>query len=154
MVREFELLHDEATLQIRSDRARFLPWGTQGGSPGSRSFNVLNPDTDAEVLPSKFLRTLNRGDVYRLIQPGGGGYGDPLQRDPEAVLADVTQHKVTPDHARESYGVVLDPSASAVDVDATAALRERMSTERGPLTTEPEVLPSEQVYPAAQPPRL
>ena len=43
MVREFELLHDEATLQIRSDRAKFLPWGTQGGSPGSRSFNVLNP---------------------------------------------------------------------------------------------------------------
>ena len=154
MVREFELLHDEATLQIRSDRARFLPWGTQGGSPGSRSFNVLNPDTDNEVLPSKFLRTLHRGDVYRLIQPGGGGYGDPLKRDPEAVLADVTQHKVTPEHARESYGVVLTPASDAVDVDATTALRLRMSAERGPLPTEPEVLPSAQVYPAAQPPVL
>ena len=80
LVREYEVTHDEATLQIRSDRARFLPWGTQGGSPGSAGANLLNPDRadGGERLPGKFLRTLERGDVYRLVQPGGGGYGDPL----------------------------------------------------------------------------
>ena len=66
----------------------------------------------------------------------------------------MAQHKVTPEHAREAYGVVLTPAADAVDVEATTALRRRMGEERGPLPTEPEVLPSEQVYPAAQPPRL
>ena len=43
IVREFQLLHEEATLQIRSDRSKFLPWGNQGGHPGTRNFNILNP---------------------------------------------------------------------------------------------------------------
>ena len=140
LVREYELTHDEATLQIRSDRAKFLPWGTQGGSSGSASGNLLNPDRGdgGERLPGKFLRTLKRGDVYRLVQPGGGGYGDPLERDPEAVREDAAQGKITAAHARESYGVVLD-EAGRVDTAATAALRDRRKRERGPLATEPRV---------------
>ncbi len=154
MVREFQLLHDEATLQLRSDRAKFLPWGTRGGSPGSRSYNILNPDSDAEMLPAKFLRTLKKGDVYRLIQPGGGGYGDPLERDPEAVLADVVEQKVTPGHAEAMYGVVVDAGSRRVDGGATAVLRERMRSERGPVSTEPEVVLASEVYPDATPPAL
>ena len=139
LVREYEVTHDEATLQIRSDRARFLPWGTQGGSPGSAGANLLNPDRadGGERLPGKFLRTLQRGDVYRLVQPGGGGFGDPLERDPEAVQEDAAQGKITAAHARDAYGVVLDESR--VDIAATTELRERRRRERGPLATEPRV---------------
>ena len=120
LVREYQLTHDEATLQVRSDRARFLPWGTQGGSSGTAGANRLDPDRGdgGERLPGKFLRTLEHGDVYRLLQPGGGGYGDPLERDPEAVREDVAQGKVSPAHARAAYGVVLAPSGR-VDTAAT-----------------------------------
>ena len=154
MVREFELLHKEATLQIRSDRSKFLPWGTQGGSPGSRSYNILNPESDNEILPAKFLRTLTKGDVYRLIQPGGGGYGDPLDRDPKAVLADIKQQKISPAHAKSAYGIVLTASTSSIDVNATNTLRKQMLRDRGPLSTDPEVVLSSETGYRATPPKL
>ena len=137
-MREYELTHDEATLQIRSDRAKFLPWGTQGGSSGSAGANLLNPDRGdgGERLPGKFLRTLKRGDVYRLVQPGGGGYGDPLERDPEAVREDAAQGKISAAHARDAYGVVLEADGR-VDTAATTTLRKRRKRARGPLSTEP-----------------
>ena len=140
LVREYQLTHDEASLQVRSDRARFLPWGTQGGSSGTAGANLLNPDRGdgGERLPGKFLRTLKRGDVYRLVQPGGGGYGDPLERDPEAVREDAVQGKISAAHARAAYGVVL-AADGRVDSAATTALRERRKRERGPLASEPRV---------------
>ena len=66
-----------------------------------------------------------RGDVIRHVTAGGGGYGDPYVRDPDAVLADVESGKVTVEHARNAYGVVVDPVAHVVDTAATAALRAR-----------------------------
>ena len=140
IVRELELTHEEATLQIRSDRGKFLPWGNQGGGPGSRTFNILNPQAENEVLPGKFLRTMKKGDVYRLIQAGAGGYGDPLERDPDAVLADLIQEKVTPQRARAAYGVVISADTVEMDAQATTELRARMREERGPLRLEPQVV--------------
>ena len=140
IVREYELTADEAIIQIRSDRGKFLPWGAQGGGPGTPTRGIMNPDTDEEEAPSKFMADLNAGDVYRSIQAGGGGYGDPLDRDPDAVLRDVRLEKVTAGHARESYGVVLAGDPPAVDLAATEALRERMRRERGPVDTEPQVV--------------
>ena len=126
MVREFELLNDEAILQIRSDRNKFLPWGTQGGSPGSRSFNILNPETESEILPSKFIRTLKKGDVYRMIQPGGGGYGDPLERDPKSVYSDIQQNKISSERAFEVYGVVIDKDKGNLNIEETVSRRKIM----------------------------
>ena len=78
------------------------------------------------------------------MQPGGGAYGDPLERDPEAVRGDAAQGKVSAAHARESYGVVLD-EAGRVDSSATAALRARRKRKRGPLATEPRVQGSQEI---------
>ena len=137
IVREFQLTAEEATLQVRSDRGKFLPWGAQGGGPGSRTTNVLNPDGAKEQLPAKFLRTLKRGDVFRQTQAGAGGYGDALERDPEGVLADVVQQKITVGRAREAYGVVLTESLLSVDAGATDRLRKQMAAQRGPIDLEP-----------------
>lgn len=137
MVREYEMLAEEAMVQLRSDRTKFLPWGAQGGKPGSRTLNILNPGRDEEALPSKFLRWLKKGEVYRLVQAGGGGWGDPLDRDPEAVLADVIQEKVTRERARSDYGVVIRPSPEVVDVEATQQLRGQMQGARGTFSLEP-----------------
>jgi N-methylhydantoinase B len=79
---------------------------------------VRNPDTDPEFLPSKFSIRLAPGEVVRVEMAGGGGYGEPLERDPLAVAADLTEEKITVARAREAYGVVLDDEGS-VDVAAT-----------------------------------
>ena len=126
MIREFRVLADEATFQLRSDRHDFLPWGIDGGRPGTPTRNYLNPDTDSEEIAAKSLRSLKKGDLYRLVQAGGGGYGDPLERDVHAVLEDVQQEKQTPDYARREYGVVIDPQSLELDIKATEQLRASM----------------------------
>ena len=126
LTRDFRILAEEATFQLRSDRADFLPWGVQGGKPGSPTRNYLNPDTDMKVLPGKTLMTLKKGDVYRFIQAGGGGFGDPLNRDVYAVLDDVQQEKLSVDHVRREYGVVIHPDKLELDLEATELLRAEM----------------------------
>ena len=58
-------------------------------------------------MPSKFIVTANAGDTLTFRMPGGGGWGEPLDRDPEAVLADVRAEKLSPERAEAVYGVVL-----------------------------------------------
>ena len=87
--RDYRFLEDEAVLQVRSDRRTHRPFGLYGGSPGMPSENYLNPDGENRTLPSKFTMTIRRGDVFRHVLAGAGGWGDPLERDPAAVLKDV-----------------------------------------------------------------
>ena len=127
IVREFRLLAEEATFQLRSDRTNFRPWGVEGGKPGTPTQNWLNPGTPEEQeLPGKHLMTLKKGDLYRVVQAGAGGYGDPLKREPQAVVEDVQQDKLTPEYARAEYGVVVD-EAGVLDAAATEALRAEMA---------------------------
>lgn len=124
IARQYRLLAEAATVQLRSDRNVFPPWGLFGGQPGSRGRAILNPaSNDPADLPSKFVHTYRKGDVIRGEMPGSGGYGDPLVRDPEAVLEDVRQEKISLAHARAAYGVVIDGAALTIDRAATAALR-------------------------------
>ena len=124
LVRELRFLGTEATLQVRSDRRKFGPYGLAGGAPGARTASVLIGSDGAErELPSKFLLTIKHDEVYRIHIAGGGGYGDAFTRDPAAVLRDVILGKVTVDHAREAYGVVVRGTPPQVDEDATRALR-------------------------------
>ena len=126
IVREFRILAEDATFQLRSDRHDIRPWGVEGGLPGTATDNYINPDTENRQIPAKHLMTLNKGDVYRLTQAGGGGYGDPLDRQVHAVLADVEQEKMSVDYVRREYGVVIDPVTLQPDLKATEELRARM----------------------------
>ena len=121
--RRYTLLNDEATLQLRSDRMKFLPYGLQGGGAARGTRNVLNPGDAAREMPAKFATVLRRGDVIQHDQPGGGGFGDPLARDPARVVADVRDEKISVEFARREHGVVLDPATLAVDAEATARAR-------------------------------
>ena len=125
LVRRFRLVADEAILQVRSDRRRFRPWGLAGGQPGAPSSNVLNPEGEAggTPLPAKFTMTILKGDTLRHVQPGGGGYGDPFEREPVRVLEDVLDEKVSLEAARREYGVAIDLPARRVDEAETARLR-------------------------------
>ena len=129
IVREFRLLAEEATFQLRSDRTNFRPWGVEGGKDGTPTQNTLNPGTPEEQdLPGKHLMTLKKGDLYRVVQAGAGGYGNPLNRDPQAVIEDIQQEKLTPEYAKAEYGVVLDPQGH-LDLPATQSLRAQLAAE-------------------------
>jgi N-methylhydantoinase B len=108
LVREYRFLEREGTLQIRSDRHRFRPYGLAGGGAGAPASNVLNPGgSDEQVLPSKTLLRIKRGDLLRHTLAGAGGFGDPGARDPGALKDDIRNGKVTPDHARDAYRAIL-----------------------------------------------
>lgn len=132
--RDYRVMAEAASLQVRADRAAFRPYGLYGGAAGHFARNALNPDTAEErTLPPKFTMDVKRGDVLRHELAGPGGWGDPLERPPEAVLEDVRDGFVTVEGARRDYGVVVIDDA--VDVAATAALRAEIAQRRGPAPT-------------------
>lgn len=121
--KEIELQTSQATITLLCDRHRFPPYGLEGGEPGQVARTLLNPHGEARQLSSKGVAQLKKGDVVSIQLAGGGGYGSPMDRDPEAVLADVLDGFVSPGAARERYGVVLSAGSRAIDLQATAALR-------------------------------
>jgi N-methylhydantoinase B len=88
VVREYELLASEATLQIRADRVSIAPYGLSGGLDGRRARNSLLRDDTLMALPGKITKDIHCGDVVRIETAGGGGWGDPASRSPEALKAD------------------------------------------------------------------
>jgi N-methylhydantoinase B len=132
LVRQYRFLEDSATLQIRSDRTKFPPYGLAGGEPGRLCRTILNPGSNERELPAKTLLTIHRGDVFRHELAGAGGWGDPLERDPERVLADVLNEKVTVEGAKKGYGVVLDSTSHLVDHRATDQLRAFLRGQQDP----------------------
>jgi N-methylhydantoinase B len=121
--RDYKLLEAEAVLQVRSDRKVFRPYGLYGGNPGASSSNIMNPDREARPLDSKLTMTMYAGEVLRHELAGGGGWGDPLERDPESVLRDVRNELVSMNSARDDYGVVIKSDGWGVDYTATQILR-------------------------------
>ena len=134
MVREYRLVGaDEAVLQVRGDRQKFRPFGLYGGKPGAFAASVINPDRDdPKVPPGKFMTTMLKGDVFRATLAGGGGWGDPLEREPARVLDDVLNEKVSAEGARRHYGVAVDVEAMRVDEEATRRLRADGDRDREP----------------------
>jgi N-methylhydantoinase B len=116
------LTDGEAVASYRSERHYTSPWGLFGGRAAPRwQTSVQRQGGDVEQVPSKARLLLTAGDVLRVLTGGGGGYGEPCERPPEAVLSDVLDGKVSRQAARESYGVVID--AETIDEAQTRRLR-------------------------------
>jgi N-methylhydantoinase B len=120
--RTWRTLVPDTTLQVRSDRQNHAPYGLYGGLPGGVSSNEVANGAGPASYPPMFSTTIGSGAVYHHRMAGGGGWGDPLERDPAAVADDVRNEKVGAAIAREHYAVVLAGDGS-VDVEATEALR-------------------------------
>ncbi len=137
---ELENVGDAALMTVRGlNRFHFRPWGIRGGAAGIVGHVTLNPGeaTEREIGKISVLE-LEKGDVVRIVTPAGGGYGDPFTRDPTLVSADIVSGLMTPEHARDAYGVVAD-AAGVVDGPATSALRlSRGNREITPFTKGPE----------------
>ena len=110
-------------ISIHDDRWFTSPWGVNGGAPGMRGRKLLvRADGTRAVLPAKCDRiAVQPGDLLHFVTWGGGGWGDPLAREPDAVARDVRSGLISASTAA-AYGVVLDAS-DAPDLAATAALR-------------------------------
>ena len=121
--RSYRLLADGAGLQLRADRMKIRPYGLDGGGEAAAAINEIETASGHEILPSKINRRMEKGDLVRHVQPGGGGFGDPLVRDPELVARDVWNGKITADYARSRHRDVVDPASGALDSAATASLR-------------------------------
>jgi len=133
--RSFEILHGPVRSCHRHDRATSSPWGIFGGKPGARWRSYIRRASgEVEELHSKEVIELGTGDVLVRETGGGGGWGDPLERDPQRVLEDVLDRKVSMQAARDEYGVVLGRDGLSFDEAATVALRRKMTDERGPAT--------------------
>lgn len=124
VVRQWELLGDEAEFIMRADRTRFPPWGLQGGAAGECSRTVLKSQDQTRVLPSKCEVRIRRGDRVLHEQASGGGYGNPVERDVELVWRDWKNDRISLEQARTIYGVVI--SGGVLDRPATEAERNRI----------------------------
>jgi N-methylhydantoinase B len=125
VVREVELLADEAVVALRQDNVLFPSAGVNGGQAGRPGHAIVNPGRVDErpLAAMSDGNVLRRGDVLRLSTSGGGGWGNPLDRPLERVRRDVIGGFVSPESAQADYGVVIDLATGAVDASASERLR-------------------------------
>ncbi len=131
--RDYLFPDHEASFTILADRERWGPHGLFGGLPGEKAQYVLNPESDSLELGSKVTIQLAEDDVVSYRTCGGGGYGPPEERDPDDVLRDVRDGRISPERARDIYRVALDTEQWAVDFEVTRSLRSGDVEERGSL---------------------
>ncbi|MFE0015926.1 hydantoinase B/oxoprolinase family protein [Mesorhizobium sp. NPDC059054] len=116
------------------DGTVYAPKGVRGGHDGLRCQHwKVGANGQEEELPNIAVLTVRKDEYVKGNQAGGGGYGDPLERDPRRVLTDVLERYETPDRARDIYGVVFsgaDAEAMKIDDAATRARRSELRSKR------------------------
>jgi N-methylhydantoinase B len=146
LVRDIEVTHP-CVVSTCIDRSKIPPFGLFGGDDGSLNRMFVKRAGEAEWQPLSSRQSnyaLQAGDCLRVETAIGGGYGDPLDRDPALVAEDVSEEYLTAEQAGRVYGVVTGPDGS-VDEAATRARREELRASRGdsvrPRTEHPERAP-------------
>jgi len=132
IVRDLRVIGEEAVIGLRMDNIRWPAWGVKGGMGGGAGRILVNPGTsdERELRPMSEGNKLKRGDLVRIMTPGGGGWGSPLERAAEQVRDDVLDGFISAESAARDYGVVL--TANLIDVDAAATDARRKELARMP----------------------
>jgi N-methylhydantoinase B len=113
IIREYEMLAEISTINVRGDRAKFAPQGVHGGLDGAKSQYVLIESGIEREIPSKYSGQIRRGDRLRVTTPGGGGYGPPAARDKRMLSDDADNGKISIGKTGADYGVASDGPAMA-----------------------------------------
>jgi len=108
ITRAWRLLDGSCTLTLLTERVRLAPCGLQGGADGGRAAHAVWRSGVPEALPAKCTLALQPGDEVVVSTPGGGGLGNPRDRDRVAVHRDVRNGLVSAEAARSEYGLVED----------------------------------------------
>lgn len=132
IVRDLRVVGDEAVIGLRMDNMRWPAWGVKGGMGGGAGRIVVNPGMadERELRPMSEGNKLKKGDLVRIMTPGGGGWGSPLDRAAEQVRDDVLDGFISAESAARDYGVLL--SSDLIDVDAAATDARRKELARMP----------------------
>ena len=132
IIRDVRLLAPEGTFGLRVENHRFPAWGVAGGKAGGTSRVILNPgcEGEREIRPFSDDNYWQAGDLVRIHTAGGGGWGDPLEREIHLVEKDVRGGFVSPESARSEYGVVIDPLTLKADGSGSLAFRDDLRRTR------------------------
>jgi N-methylhydantoinase B len=103
--RSYRVLADDALLQLRTDRTAFAPYGLNGGKPGGLSRSFISTAGETASLPGKVTMRIAKDTLITHEQAGGGGYGNPQQRDHMLVREDIADEKISAAYARKHYGI-------------------------------------------------
>lgn len=105
LIKEFELLGESAVFTHRGERHYCAARGSAGGGSGAcEASEIIRASGEIEVIPSKQVANLARGDRVIIRTPGGGGYGEPSARDKAVLQADIADGKISAEQAAEHYG--------------------------------------------------
>ena len=127
VTRTYQFLAEASALTLVK-KAKTRPWGMAGGHTGENCHVILRPGTDQEQTTGMVYEPMAPGEVLVNCSGGGGGWGEPLNRDPEKVLEDVRNAYISLTSAERDYGVVIDPKALTIEATATEELRNKKKT--------------------------
>lgn len=127
IIKDYRLANSGAEFTTDVNRSRIPPWGVEGGRDGTGNYMVVirNGKEIMRVRKISSFKLLD-GDIVSIRTGGGGGWGEPLERDPVLVLRDVRNGFITPEIARDIYGVAIDTRRWSIDEDKTRELRESL----------------------------
>jgi N-methylhydantoinase B len=118
------MLLASATLSVLAERTKMSPWGLYGGKSGAKGeYYIIKPNGKRMKLKSKCTVKVEKGDVFVVRTPGGGGYGNPMEREPKLVLHDVLNGLVSLEAAKKDYGVAIEPVTMKIDWKSTQMFR-------------------------------
>jgi len=124
LCREYSFIGHEPMLTLLADRVKFPPWGLFGGSDAKTAHYLLVEGGIDKAVPSKGTTRVKSGNLIRVETCGGGGYGPAEERNPESVLRDVVEEKVSASRAATEYKVAIDTQNWTVDLAKTRQLRQ------------------------------
>ena len=125
MKRKYQCTTDDTTINLRSDRGKIPPYGLWGGGASKPTSIIAAKNGLSEIKPTKFLDTFNAGDTLEIQWPGGGGWGNPFERNPTEVVQDILNDRVSSSRAKEIYGVAVQQGTSIIDWALTTKLRKK-----------------------------
>jgi N-methylhydantoinase B len=131
LIRDYTVLTDHVYMHTFNECTKYPPWGLFGGRDGKPCYTVAWPGTPKETVlydRQAHVGPLFTGDTVSVRSGGGGGWGDPLQRDPALVASEAQNELISAETARKAYGVVLDPETLEMDEAATREERARRRT--------------------------
>ena len=124
ILKDYRINNSNASFTSSMGRSLYPCWGMNGGGKGTPNYFVIEK---ANQVPRRLRKvaaeSLQAGDLIQLKTGGGGGFGDPLERDPDKVLSDVTDGYVSAEQAKNDYGVVIDETQMKVNHESTKSLR-------------------------------
>ncbi len=126
--RDYRIIGHKSALTVTTDRVKYTPpWGLFGGKAGKTNITVVYRNDGKEERWRKISNLpLNENELVSFQTGGGGGYGPPLDRDPQFVLEDVINEYISLESAEKDYGVIIDRKDMKVDLNATKKMRNKM----------------------------